>query len=188
MTSLTHVLGDSGLWVGTRLADTQGIREDTVVEEARAILVHLLSWSPRFDPTIRALASGRRKMCYSNHFILLLSYQPAKLSHSGHRRSFLGTLMGRSWTRAKILQSWHRGATASGRAAGLSYPTSSFSLPLALTLVPEWRMGRLEGLTTLSVQMGGTSMCPADQGSNVLAVPHLCRLHSRAMEGKCGSL
>lgn len=96
VTNLTHVLGvrDSG-WL-TRLADTQGIREDTAIEEARAILIHLLSWSPSFDPTIRALASGRRKMFYSNHFILLLSYQPAKLSHSGHRRSFLGTLMGRS--------------------------------------------------------------------------------------------
>ena len=57
-----------------RLVDSEGVREDTVVEEIRAILIHLLFWSPSFDPTIRALASGRRKMCYSNHFVLLLSY------------------------------------------------------------------------------------------------------------------
>ena len=31
-------------------------------------------------------------------------------------------------------------------------------------------------------------MCSADQGSKVLAVPYLCRLHSQVMEGKCGSL
>ena len=84
VTNLTHVLGirDSG-WL-TRLADTQGIREDTAIEEARAILIHLRSWSPSFDPTIRALVSGRRRMYYLDYFILLLSYQPAKLSHAEH--------------------------------------------------------------------------------------------------------
>lgn len=171
-----------------RLADTQGIREDTAIEEAWAILIHLLSWSPSFDPTIRALASGRRKMFYSNHFILLLSYQPAKLSHSGHRRSFLGPLMGGAelgpgHCSPSIVLPHHQ-----GELQDFPIPTSSFSLPLALTLVPEWRMRRLEGLMTLSVQMGGTSRCPADQGSKVFAVPHLCRLHSRVMEGKCGFL
>lgn len=63
------------------------------MEKYPVILIHCSLGSPLTNTSVEALASATEDVLLGL-FYFPLSYQPAKLSHSGHRRTFSASLPG----------------------------------------------------------------------------------------------
>ena len=181
MTNLTHV-GDETLWVVNQVGWHSRNKEGYTAGEVWAILIRLHSWSPNFDTTRRALASGRRRMYYLDYFILLLSYRPAKLSHAERWRPFLGTLMGSAalGPGAAILVPWCRAVRESCGASLSPLPASHCPRLWPVTWMENGEAGEPHDLLRVGAKNFHVPGWPRSPAPLQAAL--------QVTEGKCGSL